>query len=103
MQRDQQATKHVPISGDQFTATGLDVSEGSKAINLPSSWGAILFSERLKLAYLMTQRSDYISKGYCIYRTLVPENLIDAFLAEYKSKITRSPDFFYRQGMDFGR
>jgi hypothetical protein len=28
------ATKHVPISGDQFTATGLDVSERSKAVYL---------------------------------------------------------------------
>ena len=51
----------------------------------------------------MTQRSDYISKGYCIYRKLVPENLIDAFLAEYKSKIAPSPDLFYRQSTQYER
>jgi phytanoyl-CoA hydroxylase len=51
----------------------------------------------------MTQRSDYISKGYCIYRKLVPENLIDAFLAEYESKIAPSPDLFYRQSTQYER
>jgi len=64
----------------------------------------ILFSKQLKLGYLMTQqRSDYILNGYCIYRKLVPENLIDAFLAEYQSKVAPSRDFFYPQPTQYER
>jgi hypothetical protein len=34
MRRDRKATKHVPIFGDQFTTTGLGVSERSKTFYL---------------------------------------------------------------------
>lgn len=42
--------------------------------------------------------SDYYqAQGYYIFKKLIPDDLVDNLLAEYKSKIVSSKDQFYRQ------
>lgn len=42
--------------------------------------------------------SDYYqAQGYYIFKKLIPDDLVDNLLAEYKSKIISSKDQFYRQ------